>query len=82
MQLRRNPKDRGLIPSLCSLARVLGVSRQTVNDSLRERRSVSPEMALRLPRLFGNSPEVRLSARSTCGTPCRSLAPTWRASSR
>jgi addiction module HigA family antidote len=44
------------------LARALGVSRQTVNDLLRERRSVSPEMALRLSRLFGNSPEFWLNA--------------------
>jgi antitoxin HigA-1 len=29
---------------------------------VRERRSVSPEMALRLARLFGNSPEFWLNA--------------------
>ena len=40
-----------------SLAVALGVSRQTVNELLRERRAVSPEMALRLARLFGNTPE-------------------------
>jgi addiction module HigA family antidote len=44
------------------LAEALGVSRQTVNELLRERRSVSPEMALRLSRLFGNSPEFWLNA--------------------
>ena len=38
------------------------VSRQTVNELLRERRAVSPEMALRLSRLFGNSPEFWLNA--------------------
>ena len=48
--------------SVASLARALGVSRQTVNELLRERRSVSPEMALRLSRLFGNSPEFWLNA--------------------
>lgn len=37
------------------LADALGVSRQTVNELLRERRAVSPEMALRLSCLFGNS---------------------------
>ncbi|MFA7332031.1 MAG: HigA family addiction module antitoxin [Candidatus Delongbacteria bacterium] len=45
-----------------SLAALLGVSRQTVNELLRERRAVSPEMALRLSRLFGNSPEFWLNA--------------------
>ena len=45
-----------------SLAAALGVSRQKVNELLRERRAVSPVMALRLSRLFGNSPEFWLNA--------------------
>ena len=52
--------DYGLTVS--GLAGALGVSRQTVNELLRERRSVSPEMALRLARLFGNSTEFWLNA--------------------
>jgi addiction module HigA family antidote len=52
--------DYGLTVS--GLAQALSVSRQTVNELLRERRSVSPEMALRLSRLFGNSPEFWLNA--------------------
>jgi addiction module HigA family antidote len=52
--------DYGL--SVSGLAEALGVSRQTVNELLRERRAVSPEMALRLSRLFGNSPEFWLNA--------------------
>jgi addiction module HigA family antidote len=48
--------------SVSGLAKALGVSRQTVNELLRERRAVSPEMALRLSRLFGNSPEFWLNA--------------------
>jgi addiction module HigA family antidote len=52
--------DYGLTVS--SLAEALGVSRQTINELLRERRSVSPEMALRLARLFGNTPEFWLNA--------------------
>jgi addiction module HigA family antidote len=55
--------DYGLTAS--GLAEALGVSRQTVNELLRERRSVSPEMALRLSRLFGNSPEFWLNAQRT-----------------
>ncbi len=45
-----------------TLAKALGVSRQTVNELLRERRAVSPEMALRLSRLFGNTPQFWLNA--------------------
>lgn len=48
--------------SVSGLAKALGVSRQTVNELLRERRALSPEMALRLARLFGNSPEFWLNA--------------------
>jgi len=48
--------------TVSSFAKALGVSRQTVNELLRERRAVSPEMALRLSRLFGNSPEFWLNA--------------------
>lgn len=51
--------DYGL--SITGLAEALGVSRQTLNDLLRERRVVSPEMALRLSRLFSNSPEFWLN---------------------
>jgi addiction module HigA family antidote len=52
--------DFGL--TAASLAEALGVSRQTVNEILRERRSISPAMALMLSRLFGNSPEFWLNA--------------------
>jgi addiction module HigA family antidote len=52
--------DYGLTVS--GLAGALGVSRQSINELLRERRAISPEMALRLARLFGNSPEFWLNA--------------------
>lgn len=52
--------DYGL--TVTDLAEALGVSRQTVNELLRERRSLSPQMALRLSRLFGNSAEFWLNA--------------------
>ncbi|OGR05294.1 MAG: addiction module antidote protein, HigA family [Deltaproteobacteria bacterium RIFOXYD12_FULL_50_9] len=45
-----------------ALAQALGVSRQTVSELLRERRALSPSMALRLSRLFGNSPDFWLNA--------------------
>jgi addiction module HigA family antidote len=52
--------DYGLTVS--GLAAAIGVSRQSVNELLRERRAVSPDMALRLARLFGNRPEFWLDA--------------------
>ena len=52
--------DYGL--TVTSLAEAVGVSRQSINELLRGRRAVSPEMALRLSRLFGNSPEFWLNA--------------------
>lgn len=48
--------------TVSSLAKEIGVSRQSINELLRERRSISPEMSLRLARLFGNSPEFWLNA--------------------
>ena len=52
--------DYGL--TTAGLAEALGVSRQTINELLRERRSITPVMALRLSRLFGNTPEFWLNA--------------------
>ncbi len=48
--------------SVASLAEALGVSRQTINDLIRERRALSASLALRLARFFGNSPEFWLNA--------------------
>lgn len=48
--------------TVSSFAKALGVSRQTVNELLRERRAVSPSMALCLSRLFGTSPDFWLNA--------------------
>ena len=47
--------------SVSGLASALGVSRQSMNELVRERRAVSSEMALRLAKLFGNSPEFWLN---------------------
>lgn len=52
--------DFGL--TVTGLAKAVGVSRQSINELLRGRRAVSPEMALRLSRLFGNTPEFWLNA--------------------
>lgn len=52
--------DYGLTTS--GLAEAIGVSRQSINELLHERRAISPAMALRLAKLFGNSPEFWLNA--------------------
>lgn len=71
-QLKRRPTHPGemlaedFLPdyglTVAGLAKTIGVSRQSINELLRGRRAVSPEMALRLGRLFGNSPEFWLNA--------------------
>ncbi|MDX2042150.1 MAG: HigA family addiction module antitoxin [Acidobacteriota bacterium] len=43
--------------SQAELAAWLGVSRRSVSDLLNERRSVTPDMAHRLARVFKTSPE-------------------------
>ncbi|HWJ75271.1 MAG TPA: HigA family addiction module antitoxin [Kaistia sp.] len=48
----------GLDMSKTEIARLLGVSRQTLHDVLAERQPVTPAMALRLAKLFGSSPQV------------------------
>ncbi|MCL2024162.1 MAG: HigA family addiction module antitoxin [Coriobacteriia bacterium] len=48
--------DYGL--TVATLATKLGLSRQTVNEIVRERAAVTPAMALRLSRLFGTTPEL------------------------
>jgi addiction module HigA family antidote len=52
--------DHGL--TVAGLAQSLGVSRQSVNELLRGRRALSPEMALRLSCLFGNTADFWLNA--------------------
>jgi addiction module HigA family antidote len=43
------------------LAMRLGVSRRTVSEIVHERRPVTPDMALRLARLLGGTPESWLN---------------------
>lgn len=43
------------------IARLLGVSRQTLHAILTERAPVTPEMALRLGKLCGNGPDLWLA---------------------
>lgn len=55
--------DYGLTAS--GLASALRVSRQTIHELLREERAITPLMALRLSRLFGNSAAFWLNAQQT-----------------
>ena len=41
-------------------AEVLGVSRQAINNLVNEKAGISPEMAIRLSKAFGISPEIWL----------------------
>lgn len=44
--------------SVTAAAKALGVSRVALSELVNERRGVSPEMAIRLAKAFGSSPEV------------------------
>jgi addiction module HigA family antidote len=50
--------------SRAEIARLLGVSRQTLHSIAAERAPVTPEMALRLGKLCGNGPELWLALQS------------------
>jgi antitoxin HigA-1 len=41
-------------------AKCLGVTRQALNNVVNEKAAISPEMAIRLSKAFGSSPEVWL----------------------
>ena len=51
-------RDHGIAQD--KLADALGVSRFTVNQVLNGRRAISPEMALRLERVIGTTPDMWL----------------------
>ena len=44
--------------SVTAAAKALGVSRVALSELVNERRGISPEMAIRLSKAFGSSPEV------------------------
>lgn len=52
--------------SVSELARRIGVSRQSINELVHERRSLSTEMAVRLARLFDDSAESWLNLQRNC----------------
>lgn len=50
--------------SVTAGAKVLGVSRQALNNLVNERAGVSPEMAIRLAKAFGSSAQTWLRMQS------------------
>jgi addiction module HigA family antidote len=44
--------------SKAEIARLLGISRQTLYDILREKQPVTPAVAVRLGKLFGDGPGI------------------------
>ncbi len=44
--------------SVAKFAEMLGVSRQSLNEILQERRAISPEMAVRIGIVLGNGPDI------------------------
>jgi len=63
-ELLRDDVIPALGRSRIEIARLLGVSRQTLHAILAERAAVTPEMALRLGKLCGNGPELWLNLQS------------------
>jgi antitoxin HigA-1 len=62
-------KDHYLIPlglTVTALAKRLGVSRKTVSKIINEGGNVVPDMALRLSRAFGTTPEFWLNLQRNC----------------
>jgi addiction module HigA family antidote len=47
-------------------AAALGVTRTPLSELVNEKRGSSPEMAVRLPKVFGGSTEPRLTQRAHC----------------
>jgi addiction module HigA family antidote len=64
----KNPSHPGrLVRTMClgplglsvtGAAKALGVTRQTLNNLVNEKTGVSPEMAVRLSKAFGSSPDM------------------------
>jgi len=77
-------EDRLFGPTVASLAEEVEESSQSINELSRGSPAVSIEMARRLSRLFGDSPEFWLNAtrRSISGTHLRRSARKWRVSGR
>ncbi len=70
MAMRNPPHPGGVVRRLCldalgltvtEAAKGLGVTRQALSDLLNEKAGISVEMAIRLSKAFGSSPETWLA---------------------
>src|SRR5580700_755248 len=52
--------------SVTAGAKVLGVTRQALNNLVNERAGISPEMAIRLDKAFGGTAEAWLALQTAC----------------
>lgn len=57
-EMLRNDVLPAIGKSKTEIARLLGISRQTLYDILEEKQPVTPAMALRLGKLLGNGPDL------------------------
>jgi antitoxin HigA-1 len=69
MRMKKPPHPGRIVRQECieplgltvtDVAERLGVTRQALNNVVNERAGISPEMAIRLSKAFGSSPEVWL----------------------
>lgn len=73
---KRRPTSPGcvlredVLPALnrpkAEIARLLGISRQSLYDILDEKQPVTPQMAVRLGKLLGNGPELWINMQRAC----------------
>jgi addiction module HigA family antidote len=58
-----------VIPALgkpkAEIARLLGISRQHLYDILNEKKPITPEVAVRMGKLFGNGPDIWVRMQAT-----------------
>ncbi len=59
-ELLREDVIPALGKSKAAIARLLGISRQTLYDVLNERQPITPRLALRIGKLCGNGPDIWL----------------------
>ncbi len=57
-ELAANGRDQFASLTQKELAKRLGVSHRAINDLIRERRSMTADMAIRLSRVFNTTPDI------------------------
>ena len=64
-EMLRNDVLPAIGKSKTEIARLLGISRQTLYDILDEKQPVTPAMALRFGKLLGNGPDLWINLQRT-----------------